>query len=185
MNVLDQLTQTEKQLVTALPFRVGLYVSKADATGGDEADQQERRALETIIDGFAESVLGSEPIQYIMTETMRHKSNWPQWQSDLRNVPRECREAVDALGVHFNEKDRASFVNYMMQIGEAVAMAFREYEHLETPMQKFKVYSGYAQSFVQSVINKNQPRSLDEFLSVSMDERKALQKLAKAMYTHY
>ncbi len=185
MNVLEQLTAQQKQTVVALPFRVGLYVSKADDTGGEEADQQEAAALESIIQGFAENMLGSESIQYIMTATLENKKNWPQWSGDLKQVPRECRETVDALSVIVDEKDAKAFANHLLQIGEAVALAFREYEHLESKQKAYLLYFEYAKLYVHSLLKKLTPKSLDEFLSVSQKERAALTVLARALKTTY
>lgn len=168
-----------------MPYRVGLYVSKADETGGDEADQQELEALQSIIHGFAESMLGAESIQYIMTATLDNKENWEHWGEGIKKVPRQCHDIFQFLAEIMDEKDLKSFASYLLQIGEAVAMAFREYEHLESGQKKYLLYFEYAKAYVRSVFNKSAPKSLDEFLSVSRKERKALMVLARALQTSY
>lgn len=184
MSFLDQISDKEKETLISLPYRVGLYVSLSDESGGDDASEQELQTLSNIIDGFARDVFGAEMIQYIMAETVKHKNRWPVWALQINNVPDDCLSAMETVRVHGDEKDVTAFQNHMMEIGEAVAMAFSEYEE----------QSGFSQSmlrlrfFVSGLIGslqKNKKRSAREFMSVSLKERRALGDLAQALGTTY
>lgn len=185
MSFLDDMTLSSKELLISLPYRVGLLVSKSDTAGGEEADAKEMQALNNIIHGFAEQVFGSEQIQYIISETLAQKQKWPDWSDDLSAVPEECRQAIDIMKDHMGKKDIDAFINHLIEIGEAVALAFKEYEHEESLSRKIKIYMSYALLKLKKSKSRNAPRSLQEFLSISVSERKALNEIAQALGTTY
>lgn len=184
MDVLNKLTAQEKMLVVSLPYRAGLWVSAADETGGEEAHEKELTALSNIVQGFSAMVFGSELLQYIMDETTKHKDKWPQWEQDIENVPEECKQALEALRAHVDEKDVKAYAQRLVEIGEAVALAFREYEDQRFSV-KLQIYLSYIVTLLKSKISKSPAKSFEQFLNISMNERKALSRLAQALGTQY
>lgn len=184
MDVLDRLTEEQRTLVVSLPYRVGLWVSHADQSGGADAEEKERTALHNILDGFAHQVFGSELLQYIMNGTVTRKGEWPAWGEDLEAVPVECERALDVLRVYVDEKDINAYVTRLMEIAEAVALAFREYERLSMKDQ-LVIYSSYLFMKVKARFQKNAVTSYDQYLSISVRERKALGQLSHALGAQY
>ena len=178
MSLLDEVTETQKQILISLPYRVGLWISKSDTTGGSAATQQELQVLSNIINGFTEEVFGSELMQFIMSATVDGQDRWPDWAENLASVPDDCALAVDVLRQHAGEKDAHAFQVHMMEIGTAVALAFREYEHMG-PLERLMMYVSY---FTSGAAGR---KTLEEFLAVSRAERKALNTLAGALGTTY
>jgi hypothetical protein len=156
----------------------------SDQTGGDKADAKEVLALANIIAGFASQVFGSEMLQYIMEETLARKNEWEGWTADIENVPKEAEAAVELLHRHVADKDVGSYVSRVMEVAEAVALAFREYENM-TFNNKLKIYSMYIMNVIRARVTKETSKTFDQFLRISVDERKALNNLAKAMGTRY
>lgn len=185
MTVLNSLSDNQKKIITRLPYRVGLWVSESDTTGGDEAAQKEQQALHNIIEGFSGQVFGSELLQHIMAATLEGKDDWPNWRGALDGVPDECAQAVDILRSYADEKEANAYAVRLMEIGEAVALAFREYGHVDSPMKTAQAYMTYFFITVSARLKAGPTRSFDEFIQVSPPERKALNKLAQSLGTSY
>ncbi len=183
-NILDSLTVDERLIIVSLPYRAGLWISVSDQTGGDKADAKELLALSNIIAGFASQVFGSEMLHYIMEETLARKKEWEGWTADIENVPKEAEACVDVLRRYVAEKDVNAYVFRVMEIAEAVALAFREYENM-TLGDKIRLYWMYICHRVFGRIRKEASKSFDQFLRISIDERKALNLLAQSMGTRY
>jgi len=180
MDVLNNLSAEQRTLIVSLPYRAGLWVSHSDEEGGDEAQQKELTALANLIDGFVQQVFGSELLQYIMSETLKRKDEWESWSANLDQLPAECVEALSILREHVGEKDVTVYAMRLMEIGEAVAVAFREHAD-PTPGQ----YVSYALSRIKARLQKVPVKSLDQYLSISAQERKALGALASALGIQY
>lgn len=182
MSFLDNLTDTQRDVLVSLPYRAGLWVSLSDTSGGDEADMRERQVLSDLIEGFAEQVFGSETVQYIISETLKRRGDWPRWADNISGVPEDCRIAVDVLREHVDEKDVTTFRNHLMEIGEAVAMAFREEKHI---FEKMYLFGYFMRSSLRPRVKGRRRKSYPELLSVSLNELRALERLARALGVAY
>ncbi|MDH5723298.1 MAG: hypothetical protein OEY94_08275 [Alphaproteobacteria bacterium] len=185
MNFLDELTADQRDLLVSLPYRVGLYVSESDKTGGDESEEREMNALESIITGYAREVFGSETVQYVISETVRRKNEWDKWSLHLEGISADCHKAIDILSEHVDPKEVSSFKAHLVEIGESVALAFREYGKNTPFLDKIKMYFYYAKSKKNALKVKQKPKTWDQFLNISLDERKALCNVAHALGTSY
>lgn len=185
MNFLDVLTADQRDLLVSLPYRVGLYVSESDKTGGNTSDEQEMVALDSIITGYAREVFGSETVQYVISETVNRKSEWPRWSTNLDGVQVECHRAIDILSEHVDPKEVSAFKAHLVEIGESVALAFREYGKSTPIMDKMKMYIHYYKSKSHAAKANKPAKTWDQFLNISLDERKALCNIAHALGTSY
>jgi hypothetical protein len=184
MTFLDQLSFDQKEMLISLPYRVGLWIGRSDMTGGDKAEEKELNALSSIIRGFAEEIFGSENMQHIISGTMARKEQWPVWAKDINSVPEDCRMAVEVMAQHTDAKDVRVFRNHLMEIGEAVALAFHENMLPDSFLGKAKIYLNYYFSGFKKG-PKGRKRSFDEYLRISPVERKALNMLAKSLGTDF
>lgn len=186
MNVLNQLTEDQKTLLVSLPYRAGYWISYSDQTGGAESQAAELRVLDNIIHGFAHEVFGSEMVQHIMVETLARKDDWPRWAAGIDTIYDDCKKAVDILGAHVDDKDIKAFAARLMEISEAVALAFCEQDYeAETLLDKTRLrFSAVVERFKPKP-NHREIRSLKQFANISKDERAALMGLAKALGAAY
>ncbi len=184
MDVLDKLAVDHKTLIVSLPYRVGLWVSQSDDTGGSEADEKGLTALSNILQGFSQQVFGSELLQYIMNETVTRKDQWSHWDQELENVPKDCAMALDVLRDHVDDKEVNAYITRLMEIAEAVALAFREYEQ-QSFIDQLNVYFSYAFIKIKSRFSQQPSKTFEQFLNISASERKALNTLASALGTTY
>lgn len=184
MSFLDELNDEQKDKLVSLPYRVGLWISQSDDTGGEDADAQEQETLVNIIDGYARDVFGSEMLQYIMREAIVRKDQWSTWEQGVDAVPRDCEIALDIIKFHGDEKDVHAFQNHLIEIGEAVAMAFTEYE-VQGKFDEFLLNVRFFIDNMKARLAKGKAKSMHEFLSISPKERAALGELAQALGTSY
>lgn len=182
--VLEKMTADERSLITSLPYRAGLWVSMSDETGGGDAHEKEVQALDNIIVGFSEMVFGSELLQYIMDETVKRKDEWHEWQNGVDQVPKECADALNILRDHVDDKEVNAYAQRLIEIGEAVALAFREYEDQDFNA-KLRVYCSYIWNKFRANLKKQPSKSFEQFLNISLNERRALNALATALDTRY
>ena len=183
MTFLNRLTPDQKDTLISLPYRVGLWVSQADSSGGSESDAREQQALSAILHGFAEEMFGSETMQHIISGTLAAKDRWPDWAGRVQDVPQDCQFALDLVTEFADAKDANVFRNHLMEIGEAVAMAFRE-DNSSSFLDMLRQYLAF--HFGARAKKSTGPkRSFSEFVRISPRERKALMALAQALGTSY
>lgn len=180
MTFLDKLTEDQRENLVSLPYRAGLWVSRSDGEGGAAAEEKELQALSGIIHAFAEEMFGSEVMQHIMSATIREKDKWPGWAGKVDSVPDDCRAAVEVIAEYGDVKDVNVFRNHLMEIGEAVAMAFQEGPQRRSFLASLSARLAYSAS--RKAGNK---KSFEQFLRISPGERRALGKLAEALGTAY
>ncbi len=185
MNFLDQLSEDQRTLLVSLPYRVGLYVSQSDQTGGDASDEAEEEALSNIITAYSQEVFGAETVQYIVSETVRRKSEWGQWAKNLDTVGDNCREAIDILHDVVDEKEVNAFKNHLIEIGESVALAFREYGKSTPLLDKIKMRLIFSREKKQAKKFGIIYKDWEQFINISLDERRALRSIASALNTIY
>ena len=178
---LDEFTQDQRDLLEALPYRVGLWVSSSDTTGGGAADEAEAQALELIVTGFAEDFCKSEFVQVMMEEAVARRAEWHDWAANLEEVPAECARAVELLSERLDRKEVTSFKLTLMEIATAVAMAYREFDHNDKMAHRLKIYSRVMMERLRAIFTGQRARNIDEFLNISESEQKALDLLSRSL----
>lgn len=178
---LEDFTPDQRDLLEALPYRVGLWISASDNTGGGQADEAEALALEMIVTGFAEDFCKSEFVQAMMEDALSRKAEWSAWNQNITEIPGECVRAIDLLSEHLDRKEVTSFKLTLMEIATAVAMAYREFEDNDNLSSRLKVYSRILREKMRALFTGQRTRSADEFLNISEAEQKALDVLSQAL----
>lgn len=181
MKEFQDLDEKQKERLASLPYRVGLWISKSDETGGVEADVNEKRALHSIITGFTQDFLKSQFVEQLMLQTMALNDQWSNWESDLDQVPNECRQAIDELVGDLEQKDILSLKITLMEIARNVAMAFRENNYHDTMFGKVKLYFMMMFDSIKCTATHQQPKTMIELTNISRDESKALMELEKTL----
>lgn len=180
MSFLDQIPLEEKERIISLPYRVGLWVSQSDVTGGEDAGALELQTLSNIINGFARDVFGAELVQLVMMETIANQNKWPEWDARLDTVLEDCSMAVDVVRSYGDEKETSAFRNHLLEIGRAVAMAFSEYADQDS-FGQFLMKLSYCFHKIKGRFAGGRKTSEHEFMSISFKERRALSALAKSL----
>lgn len=185
MNFLERLTPEQRTLLVSLPFRVGLRISQSDDSGGGSSDEAERAALSSLITAYSQEVFGAETVQYVIGETVLRKAEWGGWSDNLGAVEDECYQAVDILSGCVDEKEVSAFKNHLVEIGESVALAFREYGETTPILDKIKMYLVYFNGKMKASKQGKPYKDWEQFLNISLQERKALCRIAQALGIEY
>lgn len=181
MSGLDHYTKDQLDLLVALPYRIGLFVSSSDETGGDESTEAEMQALSLIVTSFAEDYLKSQFVQTMMEHTVALRGEWENWGENIDAVPGECVRAIDLLCDHLDRKEVASFKLTMMEIATSVAMAYREFDETSDLSTRIKMYGRVLMDRLHAVMNNDKTFNADEVYNVSESERKALDTLMESL----
>lgn len=184
MSILDNLTDKKKERIVSLPYRVGYFISDSDKSGGAEAKDQELQVLDNILSAYCEDIFGSEPIQHVISATVARKKDWPQWTNNIHNIPDDCAFALAVFRQYESEKDADAFRGYLIEIAEAVARAFSEFEKMNA-IKKMNTYIAYGISWLRARREGIKPDSWEQFRKISPGERRALKALANALQTTY
>ncbi|PZP57205.1 MAG: hypothetical protein DI586_01030 [Micavibrio aeruginosavorus] len=171
---LDQFPEDTYRTLIALPYRVGLYVSQSDRTGGKSSETQELAALENVVTFYVEDTLKSEFAQTIMLATLQHKAYWPEWSAETESVPQECKTITDYLVNIIDERKLESFKSNLLEIAITVAQAYQESAQDVSIFGKIK----HALSFRSEKIAADDNI---EHINISAAEKIAINKLAEMM----
>lgn len=163
--------------LVALPYRVGLYVSTSDMTGGHESQKRELLALENMVTFFVEDTLKSEFAQSVMLLTLQNKIHWSEWQSNIDDVPQECSDIIEYLRDRLDARNLNAFKSNLLEIGISVAMAYRETEAEKGFLQKMRECLTFHSA---KTANNN-----SQFLNISDSEKNAINKLADTFGLQY
>ncbi|MES2728623.1 MAG: hypothetical protein V4621_00810 [Pseudomonadota bacterium] len=178
---LGQLPPDDQRLLVRLPYRVGLFLSAADTTGGLVADMEERQALRVLLTAYVQDTLKSQQIQILMEETIAQQSDWPHWGDEISAVPSECVQAITLLSPILNAKDLSAFKANLIEIALTVALAYREIDKATHGLTRMNIYLHLWLDRWRAFIAGDAISAQDEILNVSAAERQALQLLAQSL----
>lgn len=172
-SIFSTLSAQDVDTLIRLPFRVGVWISSSDSTGGEESEARELQALETVISSYAEEYLKSEFVQKLMEKTFSGKKSWPLWAEEIDSVPAECARLMEILEAHLPIREVSAFRDNLIDIAVAVAMVFRE-EETEEGSDSVGIFQKALR-----FLGISTGRSVH--VNISRAERKALRKLAAAL----
>ena len=181
MAYLDHFNAEQRDLLIKLPYRAGLWISASDTTGGDESDEAERQALAGIVRGFTEDFLKSEFVEEVMRATVQHIEHWDQWNGQVESIPDEVRRGIEIAALYIDYRQIYAFKQSLNDIAMTVAMAYRELGEGTPFAAQMRIYSKYWLECARSYMKKTQPPIMDQYLNISADEHKALDRLNGAL----
>lgn len=169
----DRLSDDEKAMIHALPYRVGLWMSALEPQGGDVADEAEVTAMIGMIEFIAKANT-QEFAGYICRQTIARRADWPAWSQNLDHVPDECRRVVRLLTRLIPPEDLDGLRASLLQITVAVARAFGE---AHDGINLIRSNMGAVPPAVTEILSKSKPGA-DLIERVSGLEAGALLELA-------
>lgn len=173
IEIFSQLSPADEERVISMPYRIGLYVSHADVTGGWDAQDNEIQSLTAILRDYSNDFCKTEFSQKVLMDCLAARAQWPSWSHDVHDVPLQVGQIIGTLEAMLSEKELRGFCDVLIDVGLAVAMAFREGgEEAERPIVREIL------ARIGTALTEKDP--LDH-VNVSESERAALKKLARAM----
>jgi hypothetical protein len=183
--MIEQFPDDIRRLLVRLPYRVGYYISSSDKTGGEESSAKEIEALENLVTFYVEDTLKSEFAQEVMIETLRGKRDWSAWSEGVQTVPEECVKVFAFLADKIDRRDEFAFKNNLLEIGVAVALAYREFDQMESLGEKIETYFAVLMRRVKALFSGEKAQSFDVYLNISREEKAALNLLADTLGISY
>ena len=180
MAFLKDFTRDERDMLASLPYRVGLWVSSSDNTGGSDSDSQEVAALEKTITRIAQGMFESAFVHEIMADTFLRREEWPAWGANVQSVPADCVAAVKFMQGRLSARDIDAYRHILMQIGLEVARAFREYDRSEPFLYRMIRWISIGVDRLFGIMHGEKYVS-EDLLNISYEEDLALNELAKAL----
>ncbi|HIF26445.1 MAG: hypothetical protein VXW91_03480 [Pseudomonadota bacterium] len=182
MSYLERFAPKQRELIVSLPYRVGLWISESDTSGGDEADEAERNALHLMMTGYAEDFLKSEVVEEIMRRTVSSRESWDQWGAQNNVILEDCAKALSIMDGYIRPDDIVSFRQSLMDIAKTVALAYCEIEEEEmTTADTLKLELLHRLDAFKAKMQGKQQPSKRERLNISPKERAALEKLSQTI----
>ena len=178
---LKDLDPKIRQSAIRLPYRVGLWMSLADGTGGNTSDKEEQKALETLIMAYSEDFVKSQFVQALMEECMKERGDWINWVENIEDVPKECRDVIAALNGKLERGDIEAFKSNLIEIGYNVALAYREFDYRSGFLSRLNTYWVVWKERFSAFISGNAMKSNAELLNISAREREALRQLGESL----
>ena len=178
---LANLSPEIRDMLIRLPYRVGLYISESDQTGGKESSDVERLALENIVSFYVEDTVKSEFSHQIMNQTLASRKEWASWGEGINTLPEECFKVFDTLTGIIDINDVFSFKQNLLEVAIVVAEAYREFDKSAGAIQKLQVYLTLLLRRIRSVFTGEGMQSNEALLNISAKEKSAIKLLADTL----
>lgn len=130
------MSKTENDLVIKLPFRVGLWMVRADEQRGILDVKMERAALKKAIENVAMFHATSGFVRTTLAKTLSHQDDWTDWAAGIESVLEDCPVGLEMVRAQSGEDDFKLYRAVLMQAAICVAEAFQE----EVPKPKAPDY---------------------------------------------
>ncbi len=180
MGFLSAFSKEERMILASLPYRVGLWVSSSDTTGGQDSDQEEEAALERAITAIAQGMFESAFVHEVIAETFLNKQEWRNWANNIKTVPEDCVAVIKFMQGRISQRDIDAYRHILMQVGLEVARAFREHSHAGPFLHRLIRWISIGVDRIFGIMHGDKYVS-EDLLNISYDEDLALNELAKAL----
>lgn len=177
--IISQLSPDQEKMLISLPYRVGLYVSYADVTGGWDAQELEGQTLVSILREFSQDFYKTEFAQKILMDTLSSRDQWHSWARDVDNLPAQISEIKDVLMGLMDVEEVTQFHDVLISIGMAVAMAFRENKEDGDEMKLHNPFR-IGQLIAKLVGDRKSSNQLSH-INISSSEKEAVLRLVQSM----
>lgn len=168
----------------SLPFRVGLFVSESDQTGGDESAEAERKALENIVTFYVEDTVKGEFAHEVMLHTLNNKAKWNGWADNIDKVPDECLNLTYMLKDLIEPKEILAYKQNLVEVAIVIAQAYCEFDKNSSALTKLEVYFSLFLRKIGAMFGGEQAASGDYTLNISPAEREAITLLSRNLDVH-
>lgn len=179
-DILSGLTADDAAMLVSLPYRIGLYVSYSDVTGGWDAQERELQSLSNILRQYSEDFCKSPFCQKLLMETLNRRLDWPSWAQNIDALPDQAGRSIGLVSSHLTEKELRGFKEVLIDIAISVAMAFHEGWHDEDD-KIIHQNQGFVSSLLSKIKGGDKQVTAIDHIHISRSERAALSRVCEAM----
>lgn len=127
MAQLSDFTPQQAEMIIALPFKAGIWISHSDDVDGEMDDARERKALENCIRAVAKLHEDKPFTSEVARRTLESKNKWNDWAENCFQTPEEARQVMGFLMANASEAEQKNFHAFIIEIAATVARAAGEF----------------------------------------------------------
>ncbi len=178
MTQLSSFSDDDRELIVALPYRVGMHMSYAEDEDGERDDELEIRALKSCISEVAKLENRQDLIKQISAEILSRQDSWDAWSQGVFNIVPQCEKAVDIMKAHANDDEFEDYIKMVLEVASAVARAYGEFG--EEPEAE-KGFFGKAMSKIMGGYSGMSSDDINHPMNVSAAEDSAIAAISAAL----
>ena len=176
------LSERDDICLLSLPYIVGIMVSHADDEEGEYDDELEMRALERILIAYAHEKQLSPFVNDVVLRTISSKDQWQGWVDRALSALPQCKHAINVITQEFGKEEARNYARMLLDVGEAVAMAYGEFGMGDFDDDNEGVLSRFIGKFSAKIKGEKPNNDEDSGLAnISAAEQAALDRLAEAL----
>jgi hypothetical protein len=175
MSDLEELLPEDCELIVGLPYRAGMWVSRADTAPGDADQEPEMQALERVIRHIAQMHLKCGFVHDVANETVGEKQHWPRWRA-MADFEKDCARAMTLLKDLLTPEDLKTYRAMVMHVAKAVAMAYGEQGVLKKDHSE-NLIATFLAGLIEKLTGKSADKPSPE--NISAKEMSALKRLGE------
>ena len=134
------MTQTEwrnipfdqKDLLIALPYRIGLWISHFDEQGDDTAEKNEKQALDEIVSYLARDNTSTPFVTDYFEDALRASPGAATLDCSEEAVLSDTKKAMRIIRDNVSDKDKQATQKALLTVAEVVAQAYGEFGEDDT-----------------------------------------------------
>lgn len=183
MAFLEKFSEDDRMLIITLPYRVGLWVSAQDETGGIQSNFAEKIAMHEIIEKKSmqeTGMFGSAFVHEVMSDLYMRRAEWATWEIKEQTLLDDTMQMIKLISGTLSPKDAQEYAQSALRIGRHVALAYREFDHKASFGEYMGARFRIAIDKVISLFTKQQYES-DKLLNISIEEDRALTQLSETI----
>ncbi len=177
---MHELPDKERLLLSALPYKVGVFVSHAVDEAGEVDDRKEMKALSSLLKTLSEGLEIPAIVRQICQGALDRQDHWEIWENNSLRTPDECRQAIALLKPRLSEKDLRYFRSALLKIAVAVAEAHGEFDMYDEEEQQTGMgrFFGKIKDAMSQMSGEGGETKAD---NISPAEQAALDRLSSAL----
>lgn len=170
----DDFLKEDLELIVSLPYRVGIFVARADnARDTDRDEKREEKALRAVLECLGAQEEKCPFLAEVAQESLRHHAYWPAWRAK-KGLAEDIARALRIMEPRLSAESVTQFRRALFHIGSVVAMAYGE-----------QCDQHHSEALAGQLIARLSDRFFDPLEknpeNISAAEKAALQKLKEAL----
>lgn len=181
MSLFDNFLEEESELIISIPYRAGLWMSRADDIEGTQRDDlDEERTLELILKDIAKRKSKAPFISDVAQEILRLKHNWPRWKEQDEKFLDDVKKVIKLLNEQLPKENVQNYKKGVFEIARMVTLAFCELNTVSDDLRQETLLGG----LLTKINHGFSMQGLDwdqSPINISDRERKALRELERVL----
>jgi hypothetical protein len=128
MSEFSSLSPDEQNLLSGSLYKVAIWMSHIDDEGSNDADEQERQALKSILKKSVRQFSSHPAIGEIAAEALRREKYWPKWEKEADSALDDVGQSITLLTGRLGDNEVTAYKQLVMGVASSVAGAFDEGE---------------------------------------------------------